>query len=382
VLFAGVAWVVCAVLGTHYVSTVFVSSDSAVTLARETVLKVPEGIRDKREFAAEAAVDRFRDTPPDRLLSGLRGKDVVFAFVESYGRSAVEDPAYATQIDALLRDGTAKLQAAGYGSRSAWLTAPTAGGGSWLSHATFQSGLWVANEQRYRTLVSSDRMTLASAFGRGEWDAVGVEPGLTYAWPEGEFYGFDRIYGAHTMGYNGPKFSWATMPDQFTLQAFERLERSKENRAPLMAEITFVSSHTPWAPIPDLVDWNTIGDGSLYGPMTNGDPTPAEVWKDDDRVRAEYRRSIEYSVGSLISYVQTYGDDDLVLVFLGDHQPSPIITGTNASWDVPITVVTKDPAVLDKVAGWGWQDGLKPGPQSPVSRMDTFRDQFLGTFSG
>ena len=47
-LFAGVAWIVCALLGTHYVSTVFVASDSAVTLARETVLKVPEGIRDKR----------------------------------------------------------------------------------------------------------------------------------------------------------------------------------------------------------------------------------------------------------------------------------------------------------------------------------------------
>ena len=79
---------------------------------------------------------------------------------------------------------------------------------------------------------------------------MGIEPGLTYAWPEGEFYGFDRIYGSQALGYHGPKFSWATMPDQFTLQAFEQLERSKPDRPPLMAEITFVSSHTPWAPIP------------------------------------------------------------------------------------------------------------------------------------
>jgi hypothetical protein len=346
------------------------------------VLKVPEGIRDKRQFAAEAAVDKFRDTPPGQLLTGLRGKDVVFAFVESYGRSAVEDPDYATQVDALLRSGTADLKAAGYGSRSAWLTAPTAGGGSWLSHSTFQSGLWINNEQRYRTLVSSDRTTLTSAFGRGDWQTLGIEPGLTYAWPEGEFYGFDKIYGQQALDYHGPKFSWATMPDQFTLRQFEKLERSKPDRAPLMAEITFVSSHTPWAPVPDLLDWDQIGDGSIYGPMTADDPTPGEVWKDDDRVRAEYRRSIEYSLSSLISYVQKYGDDDLVLVFLGDHQPAPIITGTNASRDVPITIVAKDTSVLDKVGAWGWQDGLKPGPLSPVTRMDAFRDQFLTTFSG
>ena len=380
-LFAGLAFLVCALLGTHYVSTVFVASDSAVTLARQTIAKVPEGIRDKREFAAEAAVDRFRDTPPDRLLAGLRGKDVVFTFIESYGRSAVEDPDYAPQIDALLSAGGARLAAAGYGAKSAWLTSPTAGGGSWLAHSTFQSGLWINNEQRYRTLVSGDRTTLTSAFGRGDWHTVGIEPGLTYAWPEGEFYGYDRIYGQQALNYHGPRFSWATMPDQFTLQAFEKLEHGRPDRAPLMAEITFVSSHTPWAPVPDVIDWDAIGDGSIYGPMTAGDPGATEVWKNEKRIRTEYRRSIEYSLGSLISYVQKYGDDDLVLVFLGDHQPSPVITGTNASRDVPVTVVAKDRSVLDRVGTWGWVDGLKPGPLAPVSRMDAFRDQFFTTFS-
>ena len=83
---------------------------------------------------------------------------------------------------------------------------------------------------------------------------------------------------------------------------------------------------------------------------------------------------------SLISYVETYGDDNLVLVFLGDHQPAPIVTGEGASRDVPITIVAHDPAVLDRIAGWGWQDGLRPGPHAPVWRMDTFRDRFLTAF--
>jgi len=78
--------------------------------------------------------------------------------------------------------------------------------------------------------------------------------------------------------------------------------------------------------------------------------------------------------------VQTYGDDNLVLVFLGDHQPAPTVAGENASRDVPITIVARDRAVLDRTSGWGWQDGLKPGPQAPVWRMDAFRDRFMAAF--
>jgi hypothetical protein len=67
-------------------------------------------------------------------------------------------------------------------------------------------------------------------------------------------------------------------------------------------------------------------------------------------------------------------------VILGDHQPFPLVAGSNASHDVPISIIAKDPAVLDRVAGWKWQDGLNPSPKAPVWRMDTFRDRFLTAF--
>jgi hypothetical protein len=172
------------------------------------------------------------------------------------------------------------------------------------------------------------------------------------------------------------------MPDQYTLTAFERSERAKQDRPPLMAEIPLVSSHAPWAPIPKLVDWGDVGDGSVFDTMATEGESPDDIWRDPTRVRTEYRRSIEYSLNTLISYVETHGDDDLVLVFLGDHQPAPIITGAGASRDVPITIVARDRAVLDQISGWGWQDGLKPGPQAPVWRMNTFRDRFLTAFGG
>jgi hypothetical protein len=377
---SAVAWGLLAVLSVEVVPGVPVAADNAATLVGDRALSVRDGLRDRETFAALAAADAFRDVPAEQLLTGLRGKDVVFAFVESYGRSAVEDPALAAGVGAVLDDGTRRLDAAGFASRSGWLTSPTVGSGSWLAHSTFLSGLWVGNEQRYRSLVSSDRQTLPSTFERAGWDTVAVMAGIVYAWPEGDFYGFNRLWDSRNMGYRGPRFSWAPMPDQYVLSTFERLERSRTNRAPLMVEMPLVSSHAPWAPLPRTIGWDEVGDGSIYTPMAAEGASPDEIWKSPARVRTQYGKSIEYTLTNLISYIEKYGDDDLVVVFLGDHQPVPVVTGEGVSKDVPITVVSRDPKVLDRMSGWGWDAGLKPGPQAPVWKMDSFRDRFLTTF--
>ena len=110
------------------------------------------------------------------------------------------------------------------------------------------------------------------------------------------------------------------------------------------------------------------------------DPPEAILTRNPGRVRTDYRTSIEYSLSSLISYIETYGDDNLVVIFLGDHQPSPIVTGQGASRDVPISIVSRDRSVFDRISQWGWQQGLKPDAQAPVWRMDAFRDRFLTAF--
>ena len=377
----GVIWVTCAVLGAQLVPGVPVAAGSAATLAYGHVVQVRDDLRDRQEFAAELAVDPFRDTPGHQLLTGLRGKDVAIAIVESYGRTAIENPELAPQVSAVLEDGNRRLAAAGFASRSAFLTSSTTGGASWLAHATLLSGLWIDNQQRYRDLEASNRLTLSSAFSRAGWRTVGIMPGVTSAWPEAAFYHYDRIYDSTQLGYHGPNFSWSTMPDQYTLLEFQRLERTVPGHPSVMAEIPLVSSHAPWSPIPQLVDWDSIGDGAVFGPMAKGGAAPnAILTRDPTRVRADYGRSIEYSLNSLISYVETYGDDRLVLIFFGDHQPNQIVTGEGADRDVPITIVARDKAVLDRISGWGWQDGLKPGPDAPVWRMDAFRDRFLTAF--
>jgi hypothetical protein len=373
-------WIACSLLGAQIIPGVPVAANNTTIVAYNTALRVRASLRDREVFAKEAATDAFHNTPDDQLLTALRGKDVIFTFVESYGRSALENPELSPQITAALDAGTRGLAAAGYSARSAFLTSPTYGGGSWLAHSTLLSGVWIDNQQRYQSLISGNRLTLTRAFHSAGWRTVGVEPGVTATWPEGYFYGYDRVYDSRNLGYQGPHFGWSTMPDQYTLEQFEKSEYSKPNRGPLLGEITLTSSHWPWAPVPRMIGWNDLGDGSVFGPIAKEGDSRSTVWKDSHKVRAGYSRSIAYSIDSLVSFVENYANKNTVLVFLGDHQASTIITGENASHDVPVTIVANDPAVLNRISGWGWQDGLKPSPQAPLWRMDAFRDKFLTAF--
>jgi hypothetical protein len=164
------------------------------------------------------------------------------------------------------------------------------------------------------------------------------------------------------------------------LAALQRLELAKRPRPPLFAEIDLVSSHTPWTRIPQLIDWGAVGDGSIFKNLPVGTLSKEALWSDHARVRAAYGQSIEYTLDALVSFVQHYGRKNLVLVLLGDHQPATVITGDEPSHDVPISIVAHDPKVLQQIAGWGWQDGLRPGARAPVWPMSAFRDRFLGAF--
>ncbi len=170
------------------------------------------------------------------------------------------------------------------------------------------------------------------------------------------------------------------MPDQYTLAAFQRLELARGHK-PVMAEIDLVSSHTPWAPLPTMVPWNKVGNGSIFDPMPARSESVTTVWSNSSTVRQFFGRSIQYSLDALTSWVTELNDPNLVLILLGDEQPGSIISGNWANHVVPISIVARDPSVFRQIASWHWQDGLLPGPKAPLERMDAFRNQFLGTFS-
>jgi hypothetical protein len=362
-----VVWLLCAALGVEVAGAPVASTGAAAFTQKEA-------------DNAPTADDPLATATGRDLLTELRGKDVLIVFVESYGRVAVEDPAISPEVNTVLTRGTGSLRAAGFSSHSAFLTSPTYAGISWLAHSTLQSGLWVDSQGRYDQLLQTDRLTLTAAFKRAGWRTVAAVPANTEDWPQGaSFYHYDTIYDQRNVGYVGPSFSYASMPDQYTLAAFQRNELAQPH-SPVMAEIDLVSSHGPWAPLPRMVDWKAVGDGSVFADMPAQGQSPEELVGHPGMTKAAYGQSIQYSMTTLISFVQTFGDDDLVVIAVGDHQPASVVSGKGASNEVPVTIIAHDPDVMSRIAPWGWQPGLLPNSQAPVWPMDSFRDRFLTAY--
>jgi phosphatidylglycerophosphate synthase len=359
-----------------------VASTSATALAVSQVQAYQAGLSDPRVFtAATRSADPEASIPASDLLTGLRGKDVLIVFVESYGQVAVQGSSFSPGIDAVLRQQNAMLTQAGWSTESAWLTSPTYGGISWLAHSTLQSGLWVDSQQRYNELLASQRFTLSDAFDKAGWHTVADDPTDNPNWKPGTtFYHYDQLYNRLNVGYRGPTFSYSEMPDQYTFAAFQRNELTPGHK-PVMAEIDTTSSHIPWAPLPTMVPWSKVGNGSVFDPQPAQSESAATVWRNGNTVKQFYGQSIQYSLKALTSWVTELNDPNLVLIFMGDHQPHTAVSGYGATHEVPVSIVTRAPSVLKQMSSWHWQNGLLPSLGAPDEPMDAFRNQFLNTFS-
>ena len=61
---------------------------------------------------------------------------------------------------------------------------------------------------------------------------MAVVPSNTRPWEAGtSFYGFDAVLDSRNMGYRGPAFGYARMPDQYTWKVFSDRELGDESRA-------------------------------------------------------------------------------------------------------------------------------------------------------
>ena len=377
-----VIWGLSAGLSLQFIPGSPVASASATALAVAQVRAGQAALSDPRIFGQELrAHDPEATIPASDLLTGLRGKDVIIAVVESYGQVAVQGTSFSPGVDAVLRRQTGMLTSAGWSARSAWLTSPTFGGISWLAHSTVQSGLWVNSNQRYGELLASKRFTLSDAFDKAGWHTVTDDPSDNKIWRPGTyFYHYDQVFDRYQVGYRGPTFSYSAMPDQYTLSAFQRLEFTPGHK-PLFAEIDLTSSHIPWAPLPAMVPWNKVGNGSVFDPQPAESKSATTVWQSNSTVRQFYGQSIQYSLTALTSWVREVNDPNLVLIMYGDHQPHTAVSGPGANHNVPISIITRSPSVLKQISSWNWQQGLLPGPGAPLKPMDAFRNQFLNTFS-
>lgn len=354
----------------------------AVTLVREQGRQMTRMLQERERFGAEMAAAAFGPGEVGPGLERLGGRDVILAFIESYGMSAIDDEPYAGVLAPRLDALEQRIGDRGLHIVTGQLIAPSQGGMSWLGHGSTLSGLWLDNQLRYDLLLASDRPTLVDDFRSAGYRTAALMPAITLAWPEGRRFGYDEIFAHADIAYAGPPLNWVTMPDQFTWSFLERTIRGNPDPRPLFAELGLISSHAPWTPILDVIDdWDSIGDGAVFRRWEGAGERPEELWLDTDRVREHYARSVGYAVDALASYAGEFVDDDVLLIALGDHQPAPLITGDDAPRAVPVHVISGDRSLLEPFEAWGFVAGARPPRGEPVRRMDAFRPWFLAAFS-
>lgn len=326
------------------------------------------------EFRTAAETDPWASR--EGLLAQLGGRDVVIVFIESYGRAAYDNPLYAERHAATLAAGEDALAKAGLEARSGWLASPVMGGQSWLAHGALASGLDVSDQTRYRALLASPRKTLFTLAQEAGYESVAVAPAIVMPWPEGPQLGFGTVLAAADLGYQGQPFNWVTMPDQYTLSAYERLA---PNGTPLLTEIALISSHAPWTPVAEMVPWAQVGDGRVFDAQASQGPSPGEVWANRDTIRDHYGRALDYSIETVLNWAALPRETPPLLIVLGDHQAAGFVS-QRGGMDVPVHMIGPPEAVA-LFESWDWSRGLTPDPALESWPMSAFRDRFLAATS-
>ncbi|WP_374616761.1 hypothetical protein, partial [Thauera aminoaromatica] len=355
-------------------------------------------------------------------LAALRGADVLIVFAEAYGAVSFDRP----PITAALADARTELGAAiaasGRQAVSARVVSPTFGGASWLAHAAVLAGVDTRDPADHALLLTTDRPTLVRHFATHGYRTVGWMPGLQRPWPEGRFYGFDRIADADSAGYAGLPFGFWRIPDQASMARIHvdelggsfgeavgtqqarsspgsspasagdtsasaptsrpgaRAETAAARRAPRLVVFATVSTHAPFAAIPPLrEDWSRLLRADAFSQEEVEAAAAVRVsWTEP---LPAYLASMRYQLGWLADYLAHHAARELVLIVIGDHQPIGTVSGPDQPHDVPVHVIASDPALLTRFAAAGFVAGLTP-PQQPLGPMHELAQVLVDAFSG
>jgi hypothetical protein len=342
-------------------------------------------LQQARFVVAASRSARDRDLPglalPKGGVDGLKGDDVLLLFLESYGAVTYDEPGIA-RIVSPSRDELAHAAAeSGRHVVSAYASSPTFGGGSWLAHASFMSGVEVGDTGDYMLLLTQERETWPKLFEAAGYRAVAVMPGMRSAWPEGSFYGFDTIYDEAALDYHGPEFGWWRIPDQFSLARATELEARTGSHAPRMIFMPTINTHIPFLPVPPYqADWNRVLKADPY-PKEDVEASLAAA-PDWEALGGPYAASFVYTFTYLAGYVRDRAGADQTLVLLGDHQPAASVAGVGARWDVPVHVVTSHADVAAALVAAGFVEGVALAPrQRPILTLPQLSVLLLQTFS-
>ena len=295
--------------------------------------------------------------------------------------SALENPELGPTVGAVLDEGTRGWRRP-VPARSAFLTSPTvSGGGSWLAHATLQSGLWVANQHRYDKLVAGNRLTLTSAFQRAGWHTVSVMPASTGDWPAGRVLRLRPDVRRAESGHAGPGLH-LRLPRTSTCcppsSSAERVRREggRDGGGPAGVQPRALVRRSR----PVLAGRRR----RRLGLRPTGEPRAATPSRSCEARPLPHARRLPPRP-SVLARLAGLLRADLRRRQPGPHLPRRPPAGAarhrpDAGHDAPVSIVARDPACWTASPAGAGRTACGRARGAPVWRMDPFRDRFLTAF--
>jgi hypothetical protein len=321
---------------------------------------------------------------------GAARPTILVFVIESYGTVLWRDRDFSAFPTWLDEQGKA-LGRAGYHIASKQMVSPTFGGSSWLAGTSLLCGVRIDNQKRFQGLLASQVRCLPAFLNEAGYRTV-VAAGNIKSQDESyqRILPFQKYYIRDDFAYRGPRMGWAFVPDQYAIDFIHRREiaprlvGSAEASAarPLFAAYFLTTSHHPWSIVPPFVaDWSSLGDGTLYGRLPITDFQNQFVAGND--YRTAYRSSIQYSLQSVLSYLQRLPPDDRSLVIvLGDHQPRrPVARMKEDPWTVPVHVLSRDPKAVERFARVGYRPGLAPALDQAPAGLEKFMPDLFAVYA-
>jgi hypothetical protein len=338
-------------------------------------------LRRAKSIELGAVQERLQRTPSD--LQKLHGADVLLFLIESYGDTVYHRPEFRQRIATAHRAFATRVEGAGYSVATGLVGAPIYGGGSWFAHATLATGLRVGDGLDFGLLRATrpHPRTMAWFFRQAGYRTVLVQPGTTRPWPEGEVHGFDRRYYSFDLEYRGPRFGWATMPDQYVIDYIHRRELAVAAQ-PLFVQYALVSSHAPWSEQPTVVDdWSRLQGGTIFRQLA---PRRFDVpWEKLQQGGPAYMEALVYDFDVLARYLSQLVTRDTLVLVMGDHQPAASITGQDPSWAVPVHVLSRERGLVELFTSDGdeWTPGMTPSVSARPLPMENLLPLLLQQLS-
>jgi hypothetical protein len=304
------------------------------------------------------------DSPPLHSdLQALRGAEVKVLFLESYGAVTYERDDIATVIDPARQRLEQAANAQGRQVLSAFVRAAAFGGASDLSHLSLLSGIDLTDPIRHDLLITTDRPTILDTFEQAGYRTIGLYPAMSWDWPEVSFYDFDRYLDAPSLDYRGPKFGLWWLPDQFSMARIDEMYPPDPDGKPRFLFYPTITTHIPFRPTPPYQpDWARVTSEKPFSDEATAKAMADKIdWND---LFPAYINTIEYTFNWLAGYQAQPQPRDSVLILLGDHQPAGGITRANATWNVPVHIITSNETIAERLRLHGFIDGVHPRQES------------------